>query len=82
MAAKEKIGVIVSAKRNNTCVVSVSERILHKKYKKVVTKTRRYYAHMGNENSTLGDKVKICQTRPISKTKKWVLVSTLKKSAT
>ena len=66
MAVKEKIGIVVSDKMKDTRIVAVNDRVTHKKYKKVITRTKRYAVH----DST------------ISKTKNWVLISVLRKSAT
>jgi small subunit ribosomal protein S17 len=82
MIAKEKIGMVVSDKMLNTRVVAVSDRISHKNYGKIVTRTKRYVAHDVECNSKIGDKVKIQETRPISKTKNWLLISILEKSST
>ena len=82
MAVKEKIGIVVSDKMTNTCIVAVNDRITHKRYKKVITRTKRYAVHDATSNSSIGDQVRIRETRPISKTKNWVLVSILRKSAT
>ena len=82
MAVKEKIGIVVSDKMKDTLIVSVNDRITHKKYKKVITRTKRYAVHDTTSNSSIGDEVRIRETRPISKTKNWVLVSILRKSAT
>jgi len=82
MAVKEKIGVVVSDKMTDTRIVAVNDRIIHKKYKKVITRTKRYVVQDSTFNSTLGDQVRIRETKPISKTKNWVLISVLRKSAT
>ena len=82
MAVKEKIGIVVSDKMNNTRIVAVSERIIHKKYKKVITRTKRYAVQDSTFNSAIGDQVRIRETKPISKTKNWILISVLRKSAT
>jgi small subunit ribosomal protein S17 len=82
MAVKEKIGIVVSDKMKDTLIVSVNDRITHKRYKKVITRTKRYAVHDATSNSSIGDQVRIRETRPISKTKNWVLVSILRKSAT
>jgi len=66
----------------DTLIVSVNDRITHKRYKKVITRTKRYAVHDATSNSSIGDQVRIRETRPISKTKNWVLVSILRKSAT
>ena len=82
MAVKEKVGIVVSDKMKDTIIVSVNDRIIHKRYKKVITRTKRYAVHDTTANSSVGDQVRIRETRPISKTKNWVLVSVLRKSAT
>ena len=82
MAVKEKIGVVVSDKMTDTRIVAVNDRIIHKRYKKVITRTKRYVVQDSTFNSALGDQVRIRETKPISKTKNWVLVSVLRKSVT
>jgi len=82
MAVKEKIGVVVSDKMKDTCIVAVDDRTIHKRYKKVITRTKRYAVHDTTFNSSIGDKVRIRETKPMSKTKNWVLISVLRKSAT
>ena len=82
MAVKEKIGVVVSDKMQDTRIVAVNDRVIHKKYKKVITRTKRYVVQDSTFNSSIGDQVRIRETKPISKTKNWVLISVLKKSAT
>ena len=81
MAIKELIGMVVSDKAINTRIVAVNERIAHKNYKKVITRTKRYVVHDVAFNARIGDKVKIQETRPLSKTKRWVLISVLEKSS-
>jgi small subunit ribosomal protein S17 len=82
MVVKEKVGIVVSDKMINTRIVAVSDRIIHKRYKKVVTRTKRYAVHDLDFNSKPGDKVRIKQTVPISKTKTWAITSILRKSST
>ena len=82
MAVKEKIGIVVSDKMTDTRIVAVSDRIIHKRYKKVITKTKRYAVQDSTFNSSIGDQVRIRETKPISKTKNWVLISVLRKSTT
>ena len=69
MAVKEKVGIVVSDKMKDTIIVSVNDRIIHKRYKKVITRTKRYAVHDTTANSSVGDQVRIRETRPISKTK-------------
>lgn len=82
MAIKELVGTVVSDKMTNTVIVAVTNRIAHKNYKKVITRTKRYAVHDSNFDARIGDKVKIQETRPLSKTKKWVLINVLEKSST
>ena len=81
MSVKELVGIVVSDKMLNTRVIAVNNRISHKNYKKVITRTKRYVAHDSEFNTRTGDKVKIRETRPISKTKRWVLINVLEKSS-
>jgi len=82
MAVKELIGTIVSSNMENTRVVAVNQRISHKNYKKVINRTKRYVANDSSFNTKTGDKVKIRETRPLSKTKRWELINVLEKSST
>ena len=82
MTTKEKVGIVVSDKMTDTRIVAVSDRIKHKRYKKVITRTKRYAVHDSDFNTGVGDKVRIRETRPISKTVNWVLTEILKKSST
>jgi small subunit ribosomal protein S17 len=82
MTTKEKVGIVVSDKMTKTRIVAVSDRIKHKRYGKVITRTKRYAVHDTDFNTTIGDKVRIRETRPISKTVNWVLTDILKKSST
>jgi small subunit ribosomal protein S17 len=82
MTVKERIGIVVSDKMDNTCIVAVNNRIIHKRYGKVITRTKRYAVHDSEFNSSIGDQVRICETRPLSKTKNWILTDVLRKSST
>ena len=82
MAIKEKIGIVVSDKMQDTRIVAVNDRVIHKRYKKVITKTKRYAVQDLSFNASVGDQVRIRETKPISKTKNWTLISVLRKSAT
>jgi len=82
MTTKEKVGIVVSNKMENTRIVAVSDRIKHKRYGKVITQTRRYPVRDTELNTSIGDKVRIRETRPLSKTVNWVLTEILKKSST
>ena len=82
MAVKEKVGIVVSNKMDKTCIVAVNDRTFHKRYNKVISRMKRYAVHDSELNSSIGDEVRIRETRPISKTKNWVLISLLRKSST
>jgi len=82
MTVKEKVGIVVSDSMKDTRIVAVNDRIIHKRYKKVITRTKRYAVQDSTFNSAIGDQVRIRETKPISKTKNWVLISVLRKSAT
>lgn len=82
MAVKEKVGIVVSDKMMDTCIVAVNDRVIHKRYKKVITKTKRYAVQDSTFNASIGDQVRIRETKPISKSKNWVLINVLRKSTT
>ena len=65
-----------------TRIVTVNDRIMHKRYSKVITRTKRYAVHDTDFNAGIGDTVRIRETRPISKTKNWVLIDIVRKSST
>jgi small subunit ribosomal protein S17 len=81
MTIKEKTGIVVSDKMNKTIVVSIENRITHKKYGKVISKTNRYKAHDEQNECRVGDFVTISETRPLSKTKRWILNTIKQKSS-
>lgn len=76
---KIKIGWVVSHKMNKTIVVAVHRLVRNARYQKVQKKTTKLYAHDENNQCQLGDKVKITETRPWSKLKRWRLVEILEK---
>nr|YP_009295939.1 ribosomal protein S17 [Schimmelmannia schousboei]AOM64874.1 ribosomal protein S17 [Schimmelmannia schousboei] len=75
MPIKETVGKVVSNKMDKTIVVAVTTQRAHKKYSKIITKTNKYYAHDENNECKIGDLVKIQETRPISKNKRWKLIN-------
>ena len=80
MAKKlEKIGIVVGDKMIKTRIVAINDRIASKRYGKVITRTKRYAVHDSKFNSSIGDKVKIRQLYPLSKTKTWVVTGVLGK---
>ena len=80
MPIKEKSGVVISNKMEKTIVVSIENRVTHKKYGKVITKTKKYKAHNTELVFNVGDEVKIIECKPISKTKLWQLAEITKKA--
>jgi small subunit ribosomal protein S17 len=81
MAVKERVGVVVSNKMQKTVVVAVENRAAHGKYGKIVVRTKRYKAHDEENQCKEGDRVRIQETRPLSKTKRWSVVDVLTTSA-
>ncbi len=71
MAVKERVGVVVSTKMEKTAVVAVENRSPHPKYGKIVVKTKKFKAHDPENKCQEGDRVRIRETRPLSKTKRW-----------
>jgi small subunit ribosomal protein S17 len=78
---KERIGSVVSDKMDKTIVVSVERRMQHPRFKKVITRTKKFYAHDDQGQARLGDQVRIQETRALSKTKAWRLVEVLNRDA-
>jgi len=81
MAVKERVGVVVSDKMQKTVVVAIENRAPHPKYGKIVVKTRRYKAHDEENQCKVGDRVRIAETRPLSKTKRWQVAEILTSNA-
>jgi small subunit ribosomal protein S17 len=71
MPIKERVGVVVSDKMDKTIVVAIENRVTHKRYGKIISKTKRYKVHDENNECKIGDSVIISETRPLSKTKRW-----------
>ena len=74
---KTRVGVVVSNKMAKTIVVEVERRVPHPIFKKIVRKTSKFYAHDEEQKAKEGDKVRIEETRPMSKLKRWKLVEVL-----
>lgn len=74
---KTRVGVVTSTKMDKTIVVEYVARIPHPKFKKIVKKSKKFYAHDENSMAKVGDKVRIVETRPLSKLKCWELVEVL-----
>jgi small subunit ribosomal protein S17 len=77
MAVKERVGVVVSNKMDKTVVVAIENRSPHPKYGKIVVKTKRYKAHDEDNRCQEGDRVRIQETRPLSRTKRWQVTDIL-----
>ncbi len=77
MAIKQRVGVVVSDKMQKTVVVAVEDRIPSPKYGKFVIKTKRLKAHSEDENCKVGSRVRVEETRPLSKTKRWRVIEVL-----
>ncbi|MGK7909290.1 MAG: 30S ribosomal protein S17 [Synechococcus sp.] len=74
---KVQVGLVVSDKMDKTVVVAVENRIAHPRYGKIVVKTKKYKAHDENNQCKQGDRVRIAETRPLSKTKRWEVAEIL-----
>jgi small subunit ribosomal protein S17 len=77
---KERVGEVVSDKMNKTIIVRVERRFRHPQFKKVVRRYRKFYAHDEKKEAKLGDRVRIQETRPLSKTKCWRLVEVVERN--
>ena len=78
---KTRIGVVVSNKMTKTVVVKVERRVADRKYGKIVMKAEKYKAHDENQQCQIGDKVRMVETRPTSKDKRWRVAEVLEKAA-
>jgi len=77
MALKERVGTVVSDKMDKTVVVAVENRFPHPIYQKTVSRTIRYKAHDEDNRCQIGDRVRITETRPLSRTKRWAVTEVL-----
>jgi len=77
---KERIGEVVSSKMDKTIVIAVKTKMKHPMYGKFVNKTSKFYAHDEENTCGIGDVVRIMETRPLSKTKKWRLVEIIERA--
>ena len=77
---KMRIGVVTSDKMDKTITVAVERIVKHPIYGKFVKKTTKFHAHDEKQECTIGDIVKIMETRPLSKTKRWRLVEVVEKA--
>lgn len=76
---KERIGVVVSNKMDKTIVIKVERKIKHTKYEKFIKRRKKFTAHDEENSCNIGDKVRIMETRPLSKTKCWRLVEIIER---
>ena len=76
---KTRIGKVVSNKMDKTIVVAIEDHVKHPLYKKIVKRTYKLKAHDENNESNIGDTVKVMETRPLSKDKRWSLVEIVEK---
>jgi small subunit ribosomal protein S17 len=77
----EKVGQVVSTKMQKTIVVEVEMRKAHAKYKRIIRSTRKFYAHDEQNSARVGDVVRIRESRPLSKLKRWNLEEVIRRSA-
>ena len=77
---KAREGVVVSNKMNKTIVISIVERVRHPKYAKFVSRTKKLYAHDEANDAQIGDRVRVMETRPMSKQKRWRLIEVLERA--
>ncbi|MCI9492869.1 MAG: 30S ribosomal protein S17 [Lachnospiraceae bacterium] len=77
---KTRTGVVVSDKMNKTIVVAVRDNVRHPLYNKIVKKTYKLKAHDENNECKIGDTVKVMETRPLSKEKRWRLVEIIERA--
>lgn len=78
MPVKQRRGVVVSDKMDKTIVVAVENRVVHSKYRKVLVRTKRYKVHDENNVCKIGDRVRIHETKPLSRHKRWIVDEVLK----
>ncbi|MDP4108802.1 MAG: 30S ribosomal protein S17 [Bacillota bacterium] len=77
---KTRVGKVVSNKMDKTIVVAIEDSVKHSLYKKIIKSTYKLKAHDENNACNIGDKVKVMETRPLSKDKRWRLVEIIEKA--
>ena len=77
---KVRVGKVVSDKKDKTVVVAIADRVAHPLYKKIVGRTYKLKAHDENNTCGIGDTVKVMETRPLSKDKRWRVVEIVEKA--
>ena len=76
---KTRVGIVVSDKMDKTIVVAIQDNVKHKVYNKIIKRTTKIHAHDEKNECSIGDKVEVMETRPLSKTKRWRLVQIIEK---
>lgn len=77
---KVREGRVISSRMDRTIVVAVERRFRHPRYEKIIRRTSKLYAHDDKNECSIGDKVKVMESRPVSKLKRWRLVQVLEKA--
>jgi small subunit ribosomal protein S17 len=77
---KVREGIVVSDKMNSTLVVAVNERVSHPRYGKTVQRTKKLYVHDEKNEAKIGDRVRVQETRPLSKLKRWRLTAIVERA--
>ena len=77
---KTRVGKVVSDKMDKTIVVAIEDNVKHPVYKKIVKRTYKLKAHDENNECNIGDRVKVMETRPLSKDKRWRLVEIIERA--
>ena len=77
---KTRVGKVVSTKMDKTIVVAIEDNVRHPKYGKILKRTTKIHAHDAENVCTVGDKVSVMETRPLSATKRWRLVEIIEKA--
>lgn len=77
----QKVGLVVSTKMRKTIVVEVSRRVAHRRYNKVVSRRKKFYAHDEDGQARVGDTVRIIESRPLSRLKRWRLLEIVRRAA-
>jgi small subunit ribosomal protein S17 len=75
---KERVGQVVSTKMKKTAIIETTTRVPHAKFGKIIKQVKRFYAHDEDSKAQVGDTVRIAETRPLSKLKRWRLVEIIK----
>ncbi|MBO7292323.1 MAG: 30S ribosomal protein S17 [Clostridia bacterium] len=77
---KTRVGKVISTKMDKTIVVAIEDNVRHPKYGKILKRTAKIHAHDEANTCTVGDKVSVMETRPLSATKRWRLVEIIEKA--